>query len=141
MERAVGTAKGLLQNTSDPHLALLSFQATPLPWCSLSPAELLFRRKINTDLPQSNGQLVPQWPYLKDFCRADKEHKATQQLHYNSRHRARPLPSLAPEDPVWVKTGARKSCYAFGVSQVIHHCNSHRPCLPESLPCGTQEGD
>ena len=105
VERAVGTAKGLLQNTSDPHLALLSFRATPLPWCSLSPAELLFGRKISTDLPQSNGQLIPQWPYLEDFRRADKEHKATQQLHYNSRHRTRPLPSLAPDDPVWVRTG------------------------------------
>ena len=62
VERAVGTTKGLLRNTSDPHLALLSFRATPLPWCSLSPAELLFGWKINTDLPQSNQQLVPQWP-------------------------------------------------------------------------------
>ena len=31
VETAVGTTKGLLQNASDPHLALLSFQATPLP--------------------------------------------------------------------------------------------------------------
>ena len=100
VERAVGTTKGLLRNTSDPHLALLSFRATPLPWCSLSPAELLFGRKINTDLPQSNQQLVPQWPYLGDFRRADKQHKENQQLHYNSRRRARPLPPLAPDDRV-----------------------------------------
>ena len=105
VERAVGTTKGLLRNTSDPHLALLSFRATPLSWCSLSPEELLLGRKINTDLPQSSQQLVPQWPYLGDFRRADKQHKENQKLHYNSRRRARPLLPLAPDDPVWVRTG------------------------------------
>jgi len=52
VERAVRTVKGLLRGASDPHMALLVFQATPLPRCSLSPAELLFGRKIATDLPQ-----------------------------------------------------------------------------------------
>ena len=42
VERGVGTVKRLLQNSHDPHIALLSFRATPLPWCSLSLAELLF---------------------------------------------------------------------------------------------------
>ena len=58
MERAVGIVKRLLQNISDPHIALLSFRAIPLSWSSLSPAELLFGWKMNTDIPQSNAQLT-----------------------------------------------------------------------------------
>ena len=107
-ERAVGTVKRLIQNAPDPHMALLSFRATPLPWCSLSPAELLFGRKINTDLPQSNSQLTPHWPYLEDFRKTDKKYKAEQQRQYNSRHRVRPLPLLVSDDPVWVRTGDRQ---------------------------------
>ena len=56
--------KRLLQHASDPYMALLSFRATPLPWCTLSPAELLFGWKINTDLPQTDHCLTPQWTYL-----------------------------------------------------------------------------
>ena len=52
VEKAVKTVIGLLRGAPDPHTALLSFQATQLPWCSISPAELLFGQKIATDLPQ-----------------------------------------------------------------------------------------
>ena len=108
IERGVGTVKRLLQNSHDPHIALLSFRATPLSWCSLSPAELLFGQRINTDLPQSDHQLTPHWPYLGDFCRADEELKAKQAFYFNNRHRTRPLPPLAAADPVWVRTGDRQ---------------------------------
>ena len=40
-EHMVKTVKSLLRQTSDMALTLLSYQATPLPWCLLSPAELL----------------------------------------------------------------------------------------------------
>jgi transposase InsO family protein len=40
-ERAVKTAKNLLEKSADPHMALLSYRTTPLPWCGRSPAELL----------------------------------------------------------------------------------------------------
>jgi len=89
-------------------MALLSFRATLLPWCSLSPAELLFGRKINTDLPQSKSQLTPHWLYLEDFCKTDKKYKAEQQRQYNSRHRVRPLPLLISDDPVWIRTGDKQ---------------------------------
>ena len=45
----------------------------------LSPAELLFGRKINTDLPQTDHCLTPQWTYLDKFRKADKEYKNKQQ--------------------------------------------------------------
>ena len=38
-ERTVKTVKSLLEHSTDPHKALLSYRATPIPWCALSPAE------------------------------------------------------------------------------------------------------
>ena len=43
-ERMVQTVKRMLRQSKDPHMALLSYRATPMPWCSLSPAELLMGR-------------------------------------------------------------------------------------------------
>ena len=48
-ERAVQTVKNLLKNATDPFLALLSYRATPLPWCGRSPSELFGQEdSINT---------------------------------------------------------------------------------------------
>ena len=44
-ERMVKTVKALMGNSLDPYMALLSYHATPMPWCRLSPAELLMGRK------------------------------------------------------------------------------------------------
>ena len=41
VERAVKTVKKLSKQFSDPDPAILSFHATPSPWCGLSPSELL----------------------------------------------------------------------------------------------------
>ena len=60
------------------------------------------------DIPRSNAQLIPRWPYLKDFRKADKEFKAKQEFYFNSRHRTRPLSSLIANDPVWVRMGDRQ---------------------------------
>ena len=66
-ERMVQTVKQMLRRSTDPHLALLSYRATPLVWCNLSPAELLMGRRIRTPVPQSDQQLIPKWSYLKNF--------------------------------------------------------------------------
>ena len=48
-ERTVKTVKKLISNTDHPLLSLLlSYRATPLPWCGLSPAKLLMGRCIRT---------------------------------------------------------------------------------------------
>ena len=86
-------------------MALLSFCATPLPGCMLSPAELLFGRRINTDLPQTDHYLTPQWPYLDRFRKADREYKDKQKSQYNVRHRVRPLSVLPAGTKVWVRSG------------------------------------
>ncbi len=51
--------KTMMSKSEDPYLALLSYRSTPLPWCSLSPAELCMGRKIRTTIPQSNQLLIP----------------------------------------------------------------------------------
>ena len=60
-ERMVRTVKKSLEHSTDPYRALLSYRATPLPWCELSPAELLMGRKIRTDIPQVKSHPVPKW--------------------------------------------------------------------------------
>ena len=51
----------------DVYLALLSYNATPLPWCDLSPAELLMGCVIRTDVPQDVDKFKPEWSYLTTY--------------------------------------------------------------------------
>ena len=101
-ERAVKTAKKLLRNTKYPHMALLSYRSTPLPWCGLSPAELLMGRQIRSNIPQIASALVPQWQYLRHFRSANKEMKQKQKNNFDDRHGVRLLPDIPKETDVWV---------------------------------------
>ena len=67
IERMVQTMKKLLKNAENPHLAVLSYRATPHPWCKLSPAELSMGRHIRTQVPVSDNHLIPNWSYLSKF--------------------------------------------------------------------------
>ena len=58
-ERTVKTVKTLSENSSDPYRALLSYHTTPIPWCALSPVELLMGTTIRTDVPQFKDKLIP----------------------------------------------------------------------------------
>ena len=60
-KRTVKSMKGLPKESGDYHLALLCYRAKPLPWCNLSPAELLMGRKLRTDVPTTTASLTPQW--------------------------------------------------------------------------------
>ena len=103
-ERTVRTAKNLLKESPDPSLALLAYRTTPLAWCGLSPAELIYGRRLRTDVPQTKNLLTPGWEYLEAFRRKDKEHKEAQKRNYDTRHRVRDLPELPPGTSVWVTT-------------------------------------
>ena len=103
-ERMVKTVKKLLNGTSDMFMALLSYRATPLPWCSLSPGELLMGRRLKTDVPQMKELLIPNWSHLTDFAERDRRYKEKQKKDFDRRHRARPLPVLPDDSEVWVNT-------------------------------------
>ena len=77
-ERSVQTIKNLLKKSDDLYTSLLSYRATPLSWCDLSPAELSMGRRLRTSVPQTDKMLIPQWSYLKTFRELDKNQKAKQ---------------------------------------------------------------
>ena len=77
----VKTVKKLISNTDDPYLALLSYRATPIPWCGLSPAELFMGRHIRADVLQIKKYLTPSWLHLKDFREKDKKYKLQQKQY------------------------------------------------------------
>ena len=103
-ERMVKTVKKLLEHSADPYKALLSYRATPLPWCGLSPAELLMGRKIRTDVPQVKDNFIPEWKHLQNFRILDEKYKQTQKENYDRCHGVRTLPLLPQNQTVWVDT-------------------------------------
>ena len=126
-ERTVKTVKHLLGNSTDPYLALLSYRATPLPFCGLSPAELSMGRKICTDLPQPQQNLLPEWSYIDEFAEKHKKFKDDQKRHHDKRHRVRPLPILSEDQPVWVNTEGKQV-----QGTVLHQANASRSYLLET---------
>jgi transposase InsO family protein len=103
-ERSIQTIKKLLTNCDDQYMGILNFRTTPLPWCNLSPAELLMGRRLRSNLPLSREQLKPQWPYLKEFTHHDHHFKLRQKRHFDKRHRVSELPPLSNNCNVWVDT-------------------------------------
>ena len=89
------------------YLALLSYRATPLPWCRLSPAELLMGRQLLTDIPHVSNLPIPDWPHLRGFKEKDREYKQQQKEQYDSHHRVRPLTPLPNDTDVWVNVQGR----------------------------------
>ena len=104
----VKIVKNLLKNTSDMALTLLSYRATPLPWCDLSPGELLMGRRLRTDVPQVANQLVPNWPHLQGFAEKDKHFKEQQKEHYDRRHRVKSAEQFPADTDVWANTQGKQ---------------------------------
>ena len=102
-ERGVRTVKKLLKNAKDPFLSLLSYRATPLPWCNLSPAELLMGRVIRSNVPQLQETLIPEWPYLDKFQHDNRCYKEQQKRDYDRCHRTRPLAEIPADTEVWIR--------------------------------------
>jgi len=95
----------MLERSNDPFVALLSYRATPLPWCNLSPAELSIGRKIRTSVPQTNKHLMPEWTYLTDFRKKNAEFKKKQKENFDNRHRVHSLPEIPDDAEAWVNSG------------------------------------
>ena len=80
----------MLKMSKDPYIAVLSYQAAPLPWCSLSSAELCMGRKIRSTVPQVKSLLIPQWSYIPEFPEFRKrnaEFKQKQKAQFDRQHR------------------------------------------------------
>ena len=104
VERTVKTVKQLLKSAPDPYLALLSYRATPIPWCLRSPGEPLMGQRVRTDVPQTTEHFIPNWDFLEDFKEKDEAYKKKQKLHYNRAHRTRDIDLLPEDTSVWVRT-------------------------------------
>ena len=83
-------------------MALLSFRATPIPWCLFSPTELLMGRKLRTDIPIAKTLLTPQWSYLPEFRESTRLNRSRTMT---SAIEPRTLDPLFPDTPVWITTG------------------------------------
>ena len=102
-------------------MALLSYRSTPLPWCGLSPAQLLMGRNLRSNLPQLTRDLIPQWSFLKEFRLSNQRLKDKQKEDYDSRHGIRPLADIPDGTPVWTRTDDD-----YSPGQVTSHADTPR---------------
>ena len=80
-----------------------------MPWCGLSPAELLMGRRIRTDVPQQKKMFVPNWPHMRDLNELDRKYKLSQKQNFDECHRVKQLSPLPDDLPVWVETRLREN--------------------------------
>lgn len=99
-ERGVAIASMLLKKNADPNIGLLIYRSTPLE-CGKSPAELLFGRRIRTNLPQLESLLKPSWITPSTISKMQGL-KNRQKANFDKHHGARPLRPLADGQTVWV---------------------------------------
>ena len=59
-------------------------------------------RRMRTPLPQTNKQLIPDWPYLETFREKNKEFKKKQKANFDKRHRTLELSPIPDGTPVWI---------------------------------------
>ena len=119
-------------------MALSSYRATPLPWCNLSPAELLTGRHIRTPLPQRDEKFIPKWPYLSELRKLNQTFKERQEYDFNKRHQVWDLPSL-PDDKClgsfqwWTSSGkshwTSRHPKIFHLDRFVEIAISSSPCL------------
>ena len=101
-ERMVQTVKWLLKK-KDPYWALLSYRSTPLPWCNLSPSELLMGRRLWTSRPPDH-QAVDSVIISVRVKQADRQYKERTKEDFDRRHRVQDLPDLSDDQNVWVSS-------------------------------------
>lgn len=131
----MATAKRILRQP-DPHLALMSYRATPISATGLSPAQLMIGRQLRTTVPILPKQLNPSPIDYKTVRRKDQQTKAAYRFFYNRRHSTQPLPALQPGQSVNIKLDGKKSWKLLQKSLPRHQspglimCRRHKACLP-----------
>ena len=130
-KRAVETVKALFKKCNDPYLALLSYRSTPLP-NGHSPAELLMARKLRTNVPIVQKELIPKLPDLTSLSEWEQE-KLKQSFDKN--HKAHHLPHLSPGTEVWIPDQKQ---FGSVISSPSHrsYTGSKRPHIPYDVTDG-----
>ena len=80
-------------SSADPYAALLAYRTTPLE-NGYSLSQLLYRRQLRTNLPMTSEQIRPSLPDLSVVIQRDELQKQRQKSGFDSRHRAKELPTL-----------------------------------------------
>ena len=93
--------KNLWKRSDDPHLALLSYNSTPIK-LGYSPAQLLKSRNIRSTVPVAADNLKPQVPKFIEVKQRDEKLKREQKKYFDKRHQRTELPTLHPGDEVWI---------------------------------------
>ena len=99
--------KNLLKKSTDPYIALFNYRTTPFLH-GYSPAELMMNRKLRNCVSTIPSQHIPFKPEVVEFKKKDEHFRNQQKYYHDLRHRAKEVPQLAKEQPVWVKTPATK---------------------------------
>lgn len=118
-ERAVQTVKSLLKKciaeNSSVHYALLQYRNTPLADIGCSPAQAFVGRRLRTKLPVASTLLEPNTIPADIIVALKEKSQEIQQFYYN--RAAEDLPSLTPNQPVWVKDSLADPEWQPGVVQ------------------------
>ena len=127
--------------SKDPYLALLSYWATPLPWCNLCPSELCMGRRLRTLIPQL---LVPNLVYHKMCREKNKQFKESQKKKFDKRHWTRELTPIPENTDVWITSEDRpiqgtvvspadspRSYVVSTPAGLLHRNRSHLNVVPE----------
>lgn len=100
-ENTVKLLKNILRKCDDPYLGLLAYRNTPLS-CGLSPAELLYGRKLKDRVPTMNYKLLPKEVNHQIIREKMLEEKSTQKKNYDRRHRVKDREGPKIGDTVWI---------------------------------------
>ena len=101
VERAVATVKAFLRKCEDSYMALLSYRPSPLS-NGYSPAELPMARKIRTNVPMVEKELIPKQPNVISLADWERKRKEKMKQWFDRHHKARELPQLSPGTGVWI---------------------------------------
>ena len=85
-------------------MALMTYCATPFPWCKRSPAGLLMGMRLRGNIPAPTTQLISEWSYLSNFRQQNDQFKARQKQEYDQRHGVQDLPPIPNDTEVWIMT-------------------------------------
>jgi transposase InsO family protein len=108
-ERTVQTAKNILKKAKndgkDPYLALMTFRDTPRGDGLPSPAQLLYGRKLRTQLPVVSENLDPAHHDLKVVRKKLSDRQNRIKLNHDQRAMKTPLSTLQPGSNVRLRQG------------------------------------